>query len=290
MIYSMTGYAANQIQINSATIQLEIKSVNHRFLDITIKSAEEFKSLENQLRTLMAQYINRGKIDIKLFLKDNQSQNNTLELNHELLQKYLNLMTQIEKYGISQAPLTIPQILSIPGILSQTQFTTDEIQEPLLTEFSVLLSKFVQTQSIEGEKLQQLLSSRLTQIAEIVTQIKPLLGKIAAEYQTKLKQRLAEFMRESEINDARLQQELAFFCQKMDVSEELDRLQAHVNEFNALLNKGGQIGKRLDFICQEMHREANTFGSKSVAIETTQKAVDLKVLIEQIREQVQNIM
>lgn len=290
MIYSMTGYAANQIQINSATIQLEIKSVNHRFLDITIKSAEEFKSLENQLRTLMAQYINRGKIDIKLFLKDNQSQNNTLELNHELLQKYLNLMTQIEKYGISQAPLTIPQILSIPGILSQTQFTTDEIQEPLLTEFSVLLSKFVQTQSIEGEKLQQLLSSRLTQIAEIVTQIKPLLGKITAEYQTKLKQRLAEFMRESEINDARLQQELAFFCQKMDVSEELDRLQAHVNEFNALLNKGGQIGKRLDFICQEMHREANTFGSKSVAIETTQKAVDLKVLIEQIREQVQNIM
>lgn len=290
MIYSMTGYAANQIQINSATIQLEIKSVNHRFLDITIKSAEEFKSLENQLRTLMAQYINRGKIDIKLFLKDNQSQNNTLELNHELLQKYLNLMTQIEKYGISQAPLTIPQILSIPGILSQTQFTTDEIQEPLLTEFSVLLSKFVQTQSIEGEKLQQLLSSRLTQIAEIVTQIKPLLSKITAEYQTKLKQRLAEFMRESEINDARLQQELAFFCQKMDVSEELDRLQAHVNEFNALLNKGGQIGKRLDFICQEMHREANTFGSKSVAIETTQKAVDLKVLIEQIREQVQNIM
>ncbi|RTL13253.1 MAG: YicC family protein [Neisseriaceae bacterium] len=290
MIYSMTGYAANQIQINSATIQLEIKSVNHRFLDITIKSAEEFKSLENQLRTLMAQYINRGKIDIKLFLKDNQSQNNTLELNHELLQKYLNLMTQIEKYGISQAPLTIPQILSIPGILSQTQFTTDEIQEPLLTEFSVLLSKFVQTQSIEGEKLQQLLSSRLTQIAEVVTQIKPLLGKVTAEYQTKLKQRLAEFMRESEINDARLQQELAFFCQKMDVSEELDRLQAHVNEFNALLNKGGQIGKRLDFICQEMHREANTFGSKSVAIETTQKAVDLKVLIEQIREQVQNIM
>ena len=106
----------------------------------------------------------------------------------------------------------------------------------------------------------------------------------------KLKQRLAEFIHESEINDARLQQEFAFFCQKMDVSEEIDRLQAHVNEFNALLNKGGQIGKRLDFICQEMHREANTFGSKSVAIETTQKAVDLKVLIEQIREQVQNIM
>ncbi len=290
MIYSMTGYAANQIQINSATIQLEIKSVNHRFLDITIKSAEEFKSLENQLRTLIAQYINRGKIDIKLFLKDNQSQNNTLELNHNLLQKYLNLITQIEGYGINQAPLTVPQILAIPGILSQAQFETDEIQEPLLAEFAALLTKFVQTQSIEGDKLQQLLSSRLKQITEIVAQIKPLLGKVTAEYQTKLKQRLAEFIHESEINDARLQQEFAFFCQKMDVSEEIDRLQAHVNEFNALLNKGGQIGKRLDFICQEMHREANTFGSKSVAIETTQKAVDLKVLIEQIREQVQNIM
>lgn len=290
MIYSMTGYAANQVQINSATIQLEIKSVNHRFLDITIKSAEEFKPLENQLRTLIAQYINRGKIDIKLFLKDNQSQNNILELNHTLLQKYLSLITQIEEYGINQAPLTVPQILAIPGILSQTQFAADEIQEPLLAEFALLLTKFVKTQSIEGDKLQQLLDSRLKQITEIVVQIKPLLGKVTSEYQMKLKQRLAEFIHESEINDARLQQEFAFFCQKMDVSEEIDRLQAHVNEFNALLNKGGQIGKRLDFICQEMHREANTFGSKSVAIETTQKAVDLKVLIEQIREQVQNIM
>ena len=290
MIYSMTGYAANQGQKNSATIQLEIKSVNHRFLDITIKSAEEFKPLENQLRTLIAQYINRGKIDIKLFLKDNQSQNNTLELNHTLLQKYLSLITQIEEYGINQAPLTAPQILAIPGILSQAQFAADEIQEPLLAEFAALLTNFVQTQSIEGDKLQQLLDSRLKQITEIVVQIKPLLGKVTSEYQIKLKQRLAEFIHESEINDARLQQEFAFFCQKMDVSEEIDRLQAHVNEFNALLNKGGQIGKRLDFICQEMHREANTFGSKSVAIETTQKAVDLKVLIEQIREQVQNIM
>jgi uncharacterized protein (TIGR00255 family) len=290
MIYSMTGYAANPIQINSATIQLEIKSVNHRFLDITIKSAEEFKPLENQLRTLISQHISRGKIDIKLFLKENHNHNSTLELNHELLKKYLNLVTQIEEYGISQAPLTIPQILAIPGILSQAQFEADEIQEPLLAEFAVLLTKFVQTQSIEGDKLQQLLSSRLEQIAEIVTQIKPILNNIITEYQAKLKQRLAEFMQESEVNDARLQQELAFFCQKMDVSEEIDRLQAHVNEFNALLQKGGQIGKRLDFICQEMHREANTFGSKSVAIETTQKAVDLKVLIEQIREQVQNIM
>ncbi|MBX9597839.1 MAG: YicC family protein [Burkholderiales bacterium] len=290
MIYSMTGYAANPIQINSATIQLEIKSVNHRFLDITIKSAEEFKPLENQLRTLISQHISRGKIDIKLFLKENHNHNSTLKLNHELLKKYLSLVTQIEEYGISQAPLTIPQILAIPGILSQAQFEADEIQEPLLAEFAVLLTKFVQTQSIEGDKLQQLLSSRLEQIAEIVTQIKPILNNIITEYQAKLKQRLAEFMQESEVNDARLQQELAFFCQKMDVSEEIDRLQAHVNEFNALLQKGGQIGKRLDFICQEMHREANTFGSKSVAIETTQKAVDLKVLIEQIREQVQNIM
>jgi uncharacterized protein (TIGR00255 family) len=290
MIYSMTGYAANQIQINSATVQLEIKSVNHRFLDITIKSAEEFKPLENQLRTLIAQYINRGKIDIKLFLKDNQNQNSELELNHALLQKYLNVVTQIEAYGVSQASLTTSQILALPGILTQAQFETDEIQEPLLAEFAVLLTRFVQTQSIEGDKLQQLLSSRLAQISEIVVQIKPMLAKVTSEYQAKLRQRLTEFMQESEINDARLQQEFAFFCQKMDVSEEVERLQAHVNEFNALLNKGGQIGKRLDFICQEMHREANTFGSKSVAIETTQKAVDLKVLIEQIREQVQNIM
>ncbi len=290
MIYSMTGYAAKPIQINSSLIQLEIKSVNHRFLDITIKSADEFKPLENLMRNLISSQISRGKIDIKCFFKDNKELNQELHLNQELLKEYLALINQINQLNEFPAPVSAAQIIAMPGIIKQQNLNLEEIQEPILQGFTDLLQEFKLTQESEGNKLLDILTARLTQIQEIIFNIHPLLAQITHDYREKLKLRLSEVLGESEINDSRLQQEFAFFCQKMDVNEEIDRLGAHVSEFKQLLNKGGAIGKRLDFICQEMHREANTFGSKSVSIETTQKAVDLKVLIEQIREQIQNIM
>lgn len=290
MIYSMTGYAAKPIQINSSLIQLEIKSVNHRFLDITIKSADEFKPLENLMRNLISSQISRGKIDIKCFFKDNKELNQELHLNQELLKEYLALINQINQLNEFPAPVSAAQIIAMPGIIKQQNLNLEEIQEPILQGFTDLLQEFKLTQEAEGNKLLDILTARLTQIQEIIFNIQPLLAQITHDYREKLKLRLSEVLGESEINDSRLQQEFAFFCQKMDVNEEIDRLGAHVSEFKQLLTKGGAIGKRLDFICQEMHREANTFGSKSVSIETTQKAVDLKVLIEQIREQIQNIM
>ncbi len=290
MIYSMTGYAAKPIQINSSLIQLEIKSVNHRFLDITIKSADEFKPLENLMRNLISSQISRGKIDIKCFFKDNKELNQELHLNQELLKEYLALINQINQLNEFPAPVSAAQIIAMPGIIKQQNLNLEEIQEPILQGFTDLLQEFKLTQEAEGNKLLDILTARLTQIQEIIFNIHPLLAQITHDYREKLKLRLSEVLGESEINDSRLQQEFAFFCQKMDVNEEIDRLGAHVSEFKQLLTKGGAIGKRLDFICQEMHREANTFGSKSVSIETTQKAVDLKVLIEQIREQIQNIM
>lgn len=290
MIYSMTGYAAKPIQINSSLIQLELKSVNHRFLDITIKSAEEFKPLETTLRNLISQEITRGKIDIKCFFKDNKSLDQELHLNQAMLTQYLSLIKQVNQLNDNPAPISATQIIAMPGIIKQQDLSLDDIQEDILTGFRELITAFKVTQANEGEKIFEMLSSRLIQITEIIEQVKPILIKVTADYREKLKLRLSEVLGETEISDTRLQQEFAFFCQKMDVNEEIDRLGAHVTEFTTLLSKGGAIGKRLDFICQEMHREANTFGSKSVSIETTQKAVDLKVLIEQIREQIQNIM
>lgn len=290
MIYSMTGYAAKPIQINSSLIQLELKSVNHRFLDITIKSAEEFKPLETTLRNLISQEITRGKIDIKCFFKDNKSLDQELHLNQAMLTQYLSLIKQVNQLNDNPAPISATQIIAMPGIIKQQDLSLDDIQEDILTGFRELITAFKVTQANEGEKIFEMLSSRLSQITEIIEQVKPILIKVTADYREKLKLRLSEVLGETEISDTRLQQEFAFFCQKMDVNEEIDRLGAHVTEFTMLLIKGGAIGKRLDFICQEMHREANTFGSKSVSIETTQKAVDLKVLIEQIREQIQNIM
>ena len=290
MIYSMTGYASTPLQIKATTIQLEIKSVNHRFLDLTIKTAEEFKILENSIRTLVADQITRGKVDIKIFFKENKDETPQLIINNALLDQYLKLIAGINEKIQDSTPLSATQIMALPGILTMPHYGIDELQAPLLATFKELINDFKQTQAIEGDKLEIFLQTRLDQIAQIVMDAKPILEQIIIDYRLKLKQRLLDVLNEGEISDTRLQQEFAFFCQKIDVTEELDRLSAHVEEFTKLLKKGGQIGKRLDFICQEMHREANTFGSKSAALETTQKAVDLKVLVEQIREQVQNIM
>lgn len=290
MIFSMTGYAASALQIKNITLQLEIKSVNHRFLDVTIKTAEELKPLENQLRTIIGESITRGKIDIKIFFKENRENASILSINDSLLCQYLELLKTVNSRLENPQPISASQILSVPGILKQEEYYLEELKSDLFNGFKKLLLNFEETQAAEGSKLMVFLLSRLNEVSEIVKTAKPILDKVINDYRQKLRLRLQEVLGETEINDNRLQQEFAYFCQKIDVHEELDRLSVHVAEMEELLNKGGKIGKRLDFICQEMHREANTFGSKSVALETTKRAVDLKVLIEQIREQVQNIM
>lgn len=290
MIYSMTGYATKNLQINSLLVQLEIKSVNHRFIDITIKTNDEFKPLENTFRTILSSEISRGKIDFKCFIKDNPDNSSSLNLNDNLLNQYLELINKINLRSSSPAPVSATDLLTLPGIFQQQSIDLESIQPQLVEITNQLISEYKTTQATEGEKLECLIRERLNSITKTVKETLPLIENITQEYKDKLKTRLSEALSESDISDTRLQQEFAFFCQKIDIREEMDRLNAHVEEFNKLLTKGGSIGKRLDFICQEMHREANTFGSKSMAIEITQKAVDLKVWIEQIREQVQNIM
>lgn len=290
MIYSMTGYASSNLQINSISLQLELKSVNHRFIDISIKTNDEFKALENLIRTTLSEQIVRGKIDFKCFIKDSPQQGKKLILKHDLLAQYIQMIEQINQQTQNPAPISATDILALPGIFQQPDIDIDSIQPELISAINLLIDSYKATQASEGNKLRQVIQTRLDNIQTIIDSTLPQIKLVTAEYKEKLKQRLTEALDESNISDTRLQQEFAFFCQKIDIQEELDRLGAHVKEFNKLIAKGGAIGKRLDFICQEMNREANTFGSKSIAIEITQKAVDLKVLIEQIREQVQNIM
>ncbi|RTL03142.1 MAG: YicC family protein [Proteobacteria bacterium] len=290
MIYSMTGYASSNLQINSISLQLELKSVNHRFIDISIKTNDEFKALENVIRTTLSEQIVRGKIDFKCFIKDSPQQSKKLILKHDLLEQYIQMIEQINQQTQNPAPISATDILALPGIFQQPDIDIDAIQPELISAINLLIDSYKATQASEGNKLRQVIQTRLDDIQTIIDSTLPQIKLVTAEYKEKLKQRLTEALDESNISDTRLQQEFAFFCQKIDIQEELDRLGAHVKEFNKLIAKGGAIGKRLDFICQEMNREANTFGSKSIAIEITQKAVDLKVLIEQIREQVQNIM
>lgn len=290
MIYSMTGYAAKTLQINSLLLQLELKSVNHRFIDITIKTNDDFKTLENSMRAALSAEISRGKIDFKCFIKDNPERKKELQLNEELLKQYLSLINQINIASGNPAPTSATELLALPGVFQQQHIDIETIQPELLTAINELILDYKITQASEGEKLAIMIRGRLDAISHIITETIPVIDQVVKAHKEKLKTRLIEAVGESIDTDNRLQQEFAFFCQKIDIHEEMDRLNAHIAEFNKLLTKGGSVGKRLDFICQEMNREANTFGSKSISIITTQKAVDLKVLIEQIREQIQNIM
>ena len=290
MIYSMTGYACKTLQLPTTSIQLEIKSVNHRFLDLAIKISDDFKPIENLLRLQITNQLSRGKVDLRISFKENGVDHPQLRLNQDLLEQYLGLIEQINQKTKAVSQFSATDIIAFPGMLIQQHYSLEELQTPILSACALLLKELQLSQQTEGEKLAVIMQARLTEIQAVIALIQPLLGTLVQNHQLKLKQRISEALNNVELNDSRLQQEFAFFCQKMDVSEEIDRLKAHVAEFNNLLVAGGPIGKRLDFICQEMQREANTFGAKSISIETTQKAVELKVLIEQIREQVQNLM
>lgn len=290
MIYSMTGYAAKDLQLNSIMLQLEIRSVNHRFADITIKTNDNLKPLETNIRSLITNEISRGKIDFKCFTKEITGQSQEISIDYEILQKYIDALNQVDKLIEKSAPISTTELIKLPGVLNTKNIVLEEIQNNLLKEIEILITSFKETQSIEGLKIQQMIEDRLHKISHIIKDATQVVDVSIEEYKNKIKTRLLEAIEDNTISDTRLQQEFVFFCQKSDIHEEIDRLNAHISEFHQLLKKGGGIGKRLDFICQEMNREANTFGSKSISIQATQKAVDLKVLIEQIREQVQNIM
>lgn len=288
MIYSMTGYANQVFQIGTTTLQIDIRSVNQRFLDLNIKCPEEFKTLEHDIREKITSVISRGKIDLRIHYHEHDT-NNT-ELNLDVLRHYINLADKIKEF-IPDAKLdNISEIVGLPGILSVKTLDLEAIKEDLLVAVKTLVTELQQSQLLEGQKLSEILLDKINQIDGIVTNAMTLIPSIRQSYQDKLKQKLFDTLAESATNEPRFLQEFAYFCQKIDVDEELSRLYSHIKAFRGLLSIGGAVGKKLDFMTQEMHREANTFGAKSAALETTAHAIELKVLIEQIKEQVQNIM
>ena len=289
MIYSMTGYANRTIQIDNTSLQIDVRSVNHRFFELSIKCPDELRSLEHIVREKINSKINRGKIDLRIFHSDNNNGSSKTQLNKTVLEHYIAISSQIQQY-LPQAKLeNICNMLHLPGILQHDTLDIAVVEKLLVSEIEHLVDELVISQQSEGTKLQNILSDRLNQVEFIVNQALDLLPKIKEAYREKLKNKLFEALGEAMNNEQRFSQEFAFFCQKIDVDEELSRLQAHIKQFRDLLKIGGLIGKKIDFVTQEMHREANTFGAKSAALETSNQAVELKVLIEQIREQIQNI-
>jgi uncharacterized protein (TIGR00255 family) len=288
MIYSMTGYANKLCQINGTTLQIDIRSVNQRFFDLTIKCPEEFKILEHALREKITSFITRGKIDLRIYYQEAEA--GQAELNTKTLQQYINIVEQIQGF-LPQIKLdSISDIINLPGILSYKALDIESIRTELLDEIGQLTQDLQASQQIEGIKLAAILTDKISQIDNLVANAQKLMPQIRSNYQERLRQKLFDSLGEAINNEQRFQQEFAYFCQKIDVDEELSRLSSHIKAFRDLLSTGGAIGKKIEFITQEMHREANTYGAKSVALETSKDAMELKILIEQIREQIQNLM
>ena len=287
MIYSMTGFAVAEAKLPSGTLNLELRSVNHRYLEIQFRMADEFRALEPALRELISKHLSRGKVECRLSYTPIAEVGHTLQINDPLFEQLLAFNREVQSRLSTSASLSVGEILRWPGIISTQDSIETDLSSSGISLLQTALADMSATRAREGEKLKTMLAERVAQMYVLIATVLPLLPKLMANYQEKLASRLRDVLGSGD--DDRVRQELALFAQKIDVDEELSRLQAHLSEVSRILESGGAVGKRLDFLMQELNREANTLGSKSVATETSRISMELKVLIEQMREQIQNI-
>ncbi|OHX12829.1 YicC family protein [Chromobacterium sphagni] len=287
MILSMTGFAAATREFPGGMLSLEVRAVNHRYLDVQMRLPEELRIIEPQLREQIAARVTRGKLECRVGLNQVDSAAPTLELNQAFLTRLLEVSGEIQRQTGDSKGLSVGELMRWPGVLRSNELAPEVLQQLCLDALQTALADFNASRGREGEKLKAVLIERIESMEAIVAAIKPKLPQILENYMAKLSGRLQEAL--GSVDEDRLKQEFALFAQKIDVDEELSRLTTHLSEVRRILKSGGQSGKRLDFLMQELNREANTLGSKSVSTDTTQASVELKVLIEQMREQIQNI-
>ncbi|MCK5875212.1 MAG: YicC family protein [Alcanivoracaceae bacterium] len=286
MIHSMTAFARVEKRLDAATLIWELKSVNHRYLEVSPRLPDAFRDLEGPLREQCRKALGRGKVEVGLRYQLKGGDGN-LSLNEELVQQLAVAARRVGDIMLHPAPVDVAEILRFPGVLQGMETDLSGLGKAALALLDEGLKALAEARAREGEILAGLLEERLAGVLVQVERVRAALPGILDNLRDKLKKRVEEVI--ASPDPQRLEQEIVILAQKMDVAEELDRLIAHVGEVRRSLSDGGQIGRRLDFLMQELNREANTLGSKSIDTETTQAAVELKVLIEQMREQVQNI-
>jgi uncharacterized protein (TIGR00255 family) len=283
----MTGYAVETADLPGAQLILELRAVNSRFLDLNFRMAEDFRALEPQLRERITQAVQRGKLECRVNLATKQDEALPSQLNTPLLDQLNALATSAQARFPAARPLSVGEILRWPGMLGESTLEPEVLQQAALGCLEAALRQFNASRAREGHKLKAVLLDRVQGVRGHVAVLRPRTPEIVAAFRDKLAKRLEELLPTPDHD--RIHQEVALFAQKIDVDEELDRLLTHLDEVERILEAGGNAGKRLDFLMQELNREANTLGSKSVSLEFTQTSVELKVLIEQMREQIQNL-
>ncbi len=292
MILSMTGFAAVSRELPHGALNLDIKSVNSRFLDLMFRLADEVRSLEPALRESINQSVTRGKVELRLgYGKDGSAGQNRagrpLHLNQEAVRRLGDAAVAVKQLVPQALDLRVMEVLHWPGVLEESALTSEQMRDTVAAMMQEALDEFGASRAREGEKLKEMLLARVAGLEDWVKKVEPLMPQAVADHQAKMAARLRDAL--GAVDDERVRQEIALFGIKIDVAEELSRLGAHLSEVRRVLGQGGACGKRLDFLMQELNREANTLGSKSVSGEISTAAMEMKILIEQMREQVQNI-
>jgi uncharacterized protein (TIGR00255 family) len=286
-ISSMTGFARQEVSGAFGTLVCEIRSVNHRFLDASLRLPDNCRGLESELRQLLAQALRRGKVDCTLQFRAAQSGAQNLEIDSAALARLMARVREITSAMPGEAKVDALDLLRWPGVLREEETDSEALLGAVRAVFTATVAELGAARRREGERLAQLLEQRCVGLAELVVQVKTRLPEIHARVRSRLQERLTELG--AELNQERVEQEIVLLLQRLDVAEELDRLTGHIDEARRTMQGAEPAGRRLDFLLQEFNREANTLSSKSQDLETTRAAVEMKVLIEQMREQVQNL-
>ena len=290
MIKSMTGYGRANLSKDLREYQIEIKSVNHRYLDVSVKMPRQISYLEETIKREVAAKVKRGKIDVFVTFENNSLEGKEIKINTELAEEYINELKKLAEKENILADIQVTDISKYPDVLNIQNNQDDEtIKKEVLETVKIATDSLVQMRQIEGQKIAEDLLLRLDKIQLKVNKISKLSTGLIEEYVVKLEERIKQILKDQEIDPSRLAQEVVIYADKCSIQEEVTRLNSHISQFKMLLNSNEAIGKKLDFIIQEMNRETNTIGSKANNLEITNDVIDLKTEIENIREQVQNI-
>jgi uncharacterized protein (TIGR00255 family) len=283
----MTAFAACEAQIGSLTINCELRSVNHRYCDISFKLPDCFRFTESALRTAIGTQIKRGKIECGFNYKKQRQDGQAFKVDQQAVTALLAATAEIEAMMPHRQAFSALEILAFPGIQQEQEMDTDTLQAEMSALLDKALQQLVATREREGQQLRILVIERCEKMIELVATAKQRMPQVLDLIRRKMQERVADLVANPDFD--RLEQEMVLMVQKLDVAEELDRLETHLTEVQRTLTQNEPVGRRLDFLMQELHREANTLGSKSADREMTQISIELKVLIEQMREQIQNI-
>ena len=287
MIRSMTAFARVEKNTEKGLLSWEIRSVNHRFSEVSLRIPEDLRPLEPKIREIISSRIKRGKIDANLRFQAVASGEENFEIDKDLAAKLAHATREIDQLLYNAAPVNALEVMRWPGVIKAPEQDLTQVGSDTLTLLDEALSELIETRTREGEKLKAIIEARCTAMEDQVKTVSQRLPEILQAMRSRLEERLSEI--KGELDPSRVEQEIVILANKADVDEELDRLTTHVAEIRRVLGQDEPVGRRLDFLMQELNREANTLGSKSVHTDLTNASVELKVLIEQMREQVQNI-